>query len=460
MPSVLILASAAILTAVYCVVVLFDDTEGQLISPLKVWAALGALTTVPYLFLLGFGVAEPSSYVVSNIYGADFETLVAFFSIMWATAVLALLLGYLSIAGRTIGRAIAWVRFPLPAIDVRVTALILVALGAMIWGIMIIRIGGIWEIVANLAARNALFSGHGYLFQSGATLMTIGVLLGVYSIGKAAGPVRLQIAMWVLIAIFVALALSISGGRKGTIHLALSSLFVWHYCVRRIERVSASVVIGAVLLFAYFIILLLIRLSGGVESVMDDPQGFLDLLLGSFGIAFRNLSYVDTYIFIISWFERDALWFGAGFADLLQAWAPSALFPDKPPIDDGRYIMSLAEGWRVAPGMAIRELFPSSLPPETFGTGLMNFGFPGVVSLFIVLGVVFRSAQAWMEATQYNFFPVVVFSHVLLNFEISNLRIVQFVITIIMVGLVWFLIWGVARVIVAPEHSQRRRGAS
>ena len=139
-----------------------------------------------------------------------------------------------------------------------------------------------------------------------------------------------------------------------------------------------------------------------------------------------QLSYVDTYVFIVNHFDTTNLWLGRSYLDLVVAPIPSTMYPDKPPVDDGVYIRSLEHGMTVAPGMPYRLLFQSSTPPETLGLSYLNFWWPGVIIGMYLLGTVYKAAYAYMARSSYSLHSIYVYASIMLGFQFTNLRIVNF----------------------------------
>ncbi|MGQ7148454.1 hypothetical protein ACUOA8_59935, partial [Escherichia sp. SS-MK2] len=76
--------------------------------------------------------------------------------------------------------------------------------------------------------------------------------------------------------------------------------------------------------------------------------------------------------------------------DLFKAPLPRSIYPEKPPVDDGMYIRTIAEGYNVTPSRPVQELYASSWPPETLGSMYANFWIPGVVFGMYILGIIYK----------------------------------------------------------------------
>lgn len=83
------------------------------------------------------------------------------------------------------------------------------------------------------------------------------------------------------------------------------------------------------------------------------------------------------------------------------------------------------EGWNVIPPTPFWKMYPSSTPPETIGIGYASAGLLGVVIGMFILGMIIRSSYSFMMSRR-TFFSLYVFLMVLLNFQLTNLRLAQF----------------------------------
>ncbi|MGQ7112601.1 hypothetical protein ACUOFC_34980, partial [Escherichia sp. TWPC-MK] len=81
------------------------------------------------------------------------------------------------------------------------------------------------------------------------------------------------------------------------------------------------------------------------------------------------------------------VWLGKSYLDLFKAPLPRSIYPEKPPVDDGMYIRTIAEGYNVTPSRPVQELYASSWPPETLGS-MYAIESPKSLSLVIILKLI------------------------------------------------------------------------
>lgn len=425
------LLSAAVLLGGYSLAI-WSDRLSDSLSPLKIWGALGILTSCPYILLLGYGLSTPHPLIAAAIPSSEFDLWVLRFACGQAVAVIPVIVGYRLVLGRTL--AFNLPRTDTPQMDVWLTPICIATavMGALLWGWLIVALGGVTAILSNIHLRTQMFAGYGYQMQLGSAFLTLAALLSVYRIRFADTVWSKLLAVGLIIA--VGAVLTISGGRKSTMYLVLGAVFVWHFSVRRITKPIWPLTGIGVVLAAYFLVVLILRAPGALDATVVDPSVLLASIGDSATLFFENLSYVDGFVYTLWKFSRDGLWFGATWLDLLYSPLPSSVITSKPPIDDGVYLRSLAEGMRVVPGMSASALYPSSWPPETFGAGFMNFGWPGVALYHLVLGMMFRVVYEYLRRSPSSFFAIYLYAQIVLNFEISNLRIVQALMTVLTVS--------------------------
>src|SRR5262249_10187458 len=143
--------------------------------------------------------------------------------------------------------------------------------------------------------------------------------------------------------------LSSMGGRSSTIMLVIISILTWHYTIRRIARLPLWAYVLALLFIPYFVAIPLLREPGAALRYSEQHEQLWHDVRANLYKAVTQLSYVDTYVFIVNHFDTTNLWLGRPYLDLIVAPIPSTIYPEKPPVDDGVYIRSLEAGMTVAP---------------------------------------------------------------------------------------------------------------
>jgi hypothetical protein len=422
----MILVSALVLLALFSVPLFAgrDRARGSrdLLAPARVAGVFHIVTIVPYLLLVALDESVVKPMVRLNPYVGDLEHAVAWYAFVQACAFVALLCGIRS-------RAAARLAMPLPVIATRFTrtryraaigcALIVAALG---FATFLSQVGGLGYLVMNLERRTAFTAGAGYVLAL-LNLLFFAIVILIVSMRVKRTPAKWAFAAGLILA--SAAVFSSLGGRKSTILIFVSVLFAWHYGVRRIRRVRALHLLPVLLIVPYFVLMPVIRSPGGMAYFMSRPGELVSAMGENLTAAVTDLSYVDHYLFVTSYFEPGNVWYGASYLDLLQSVVPSSVNPAKPPMDDGVYVRTLAEGLRAEPGMAFPDLFYSSWPPETLGATFMNFWLPGVLAGMYLLGAIYRLTYTYMLRSGFSLYSILIYAHFVVSFQLSNLRIVQ-----------------------------------
>lgn len=236
------------------------------------------------------------------------------------------------------------------------------------------------------------------------------------------------------------------GGRKMMIVMLVECLFIYHYTVKPIKirnflKFKYILLVAGVL--AFFTVMVQFRTEGVMETFLENPLFFLKQQ-GSSGFdltIFTKESYVAYFITVIHYFKNHSFWLGKSLLGIFTAFIPSSLYHGKPPVDDGMYLYSICMGREdIMPLMPTSSLNTTSFPLETFGSMYANFGGLGVVIGMILLGMIINWAYKRMIQNGCRFVDVVIYTQILLSFELSSLRIFQTIEVFIMLSVIMFFV--------------------
>jgi len=308
-------------------------------------------------------------------------------------------------------------------------------IGAIAFFRIMHRVGGIYFFFTNLKYRASLTRDLDVLSWI-LPFVNYGVLFIVYSYKGTNKSLNIKL----IILIVVSGIMSGLGGRKALLILLIESLLLYHYCVKKIEIkriLKFRYISGILILYLFFIVMSKFRTDGAFESFLENPFVFVMETNGGILSTIKNESYVRYYIAIVEYFKTHDFWMGRTFLGLITAFIPSSLFPAKPPVDDGTYLYSIANGRTdIIPPMPFNKLNGSSYPLETFGSMYGNFGIIGLVVGMILLGVVYKYFYKKMIGSSYSLFSVVIYTQVIFTFQLSTLRIFQLLEVIVVF---WFV---------------------
>lgn len=235
------------------------------------------------------------------------------------------------------------------------------------------------------------------------------------------------------------------GGRKALLMLVAESIVIYHFVVKKIrikKILRPKYIIGILFVYLFFTTYSKFRQEGAYMQFINSPVAFYtENVDGGLVRAIAGESYVPFYVAIINYFETHQKWYGASFEGLFTAFIPSSFYSDKPPVDDGMYLYSIANGRDgLFPPMPAHELDGSSWPLETVGAMYANFGSLGVLIGMWLVGISIGSVYNKMIKTNYSFLFVIFYTLMLFTFELSSLRIVQLIMAFVILSVIQFTV--------------------
>jgi hypothetical protein len=316
--------------------------------------------------------------------------------------------------------------------------LLLVGFGCVFFIIFVREVGGIGFWLSNVQGRGELLRGRGYV-SYGMYFLQFGTITLFCAWGASKS--KASLLAFICALIVVALLGSLLGGRAHLLRLLCMLLVVWNFRIHRLRfgrpwLIAASVAVLSI----YFIGLEVVRRQpDGFMALVNRPTEVADQARNEYGEVLQQFSYVPIYLFVCDYFRPHNIWLGASYADLATGLLPRALVGDsKPPVDEGMYIATAATGRDVQPSVPADELYSNSLPPETLGVGMANFYVPGAIALFAILGVVHALVYRWFLKSRGAVFAIVTFSFTVFQFQLTNLRMIQFALLIASAAIVLY----------------------
>lgn len=443
------LLTAAILTLIFSIPFIrrahfYKDGQSiDLFSPERLSALHLFALTVP--FLIAASVRE--EFVVSELLyrhvDSERVSVTALrFGCLQALGFVCLLAGVYCGIGRRVASRIAPIATSDSSMRCMLLAATMLALGSAAYSLFLSRVGGLLHLVSHLDFRTSFYAGNGYIMQLFILSFSLMTLSYVYSRRTIKHP------FWWLGAALVCtlslVAFTTTGSRSWAVHLMAYTLLVWHYGVKRFRLSVVNLTLGLAVLVIYVVFIPLVRGTGGT-AVFYNVGDVVEGILGNVSRAAAGNEYVNIQMLIISHFHPGNLWWGASYIDLIQGPIPSSFLPDKPPIDEGMYIWSIAKGMDVHPPMPQTQLLPSAWPPGTFGTLYVNFWMPGVAIGYFLLGVVLETSYCYMRKSAYSLLSIILYGYLTLRLQLSNLGLMFTVVSTVFMGTMCLLFFGMGR---------------
>lgn len=430
----------------FCTITLvpwFVESSKQIFAPIKVWSGLQVLLIAPGALLAAHDpqLIHPDVRAVSQA-GVPSALISTFliFSILNAVIIATYYTANTFVGGLYAGGVSRQVR--LQAED-RTIIYILFSLATLAFLFKLQSVGGLSYILENVKLRVSLQRGLGPLNYFVDTFLLLACVIAA----KRHALTRQKADFWVLAIIFLLSVVfaSLFGGRKFAIHLFIYCLIVYSVYRSDFLKFKASSILSIsfsyLIIILYFFLVLTYRKVSNFDEFIQDLPTLLQDSVDSFSYIFISVSYLDTYVFVVEFFNINNFYYGATFKDLLYAFVPSAYLPLKPPVDDGLYIRAAALGGYLEPGtpaVTLRGL--ASWPGETFGTAYMNGGIPMVVIFGFIQGAAFSAAYLFFQKNPSSTFRLVLMMSIFINFKVSNLRIANLIALIVCLAFSYFLV--------------------
>jgi hypothetical protein len=418
---------------VFSVVTLFPwyiEKNNQIFNPMRIRSGLQVVMISPAAIILMLNPDMFVPEVLTFIAGRE-DLAISRALLMLALSNACVYASYYAVAGKLWRReAIATGAVRLTPLDSHLSMALLFVIGMSAYAYKIQQVGGFSFLVNNIAERTSLQAGLGplnYLMDAAFTMLAIvaarrHAILGGFD----------RLIFVILIFLVVAVAETAFGGRKGTLQLAITLMFVYAICNPKYMKASINklpillLIVSVVLV--YFFSVLAYRISPTFDEFVRTIPDLGASAMESLSESLISLSYLDTYVFVADFFNPDNYYLGSTFLDLRTSFFPSALFPDKPPVDDGFYVRIATLGGWLEPGTPAHSLRGiASWPPETMGAAYMNGGPLLVVISGLILGLLLAKGNQWALERPNSLLAILVVTTLSLDFELSNLRVVTFV---------------------------------
>jgi hypothetical protein len=259
------------------------------------------------------------------------------------------------------------------------------------------EIGGVTNLWQNLNQRVELAAGLGYLqmFYTFSLFFGSILLLSYYFERRN----YFKISCIILLSLFVLASL---GQRSPVAEFLYVVLVLYHYQVSRFKAVFKIKYLALVTMLIVFMLgSVQFRQADAVERYLTTPSELLQDSLKTFEKhVIARFGRIERDMVILGYFESHDFWYGASYYSLVTAPIPSSIYPNKPPIDTGRYLLAMAAGESIYPPVSVRDLPPSSWPDGNWA-GYMNFYWPGLVLTCLSSGFILGFLYQYLRSSNF-----------------------------------------------------------
>jgi len=184
---------------------------------------------------------------------------------------------------------------------------------------------------------------------------------------------------------------------------------------------------------------------GSIQLRTGNAQGFKDITVGKMIEDFelhviRRITDVERGMVVLGYFLEHDYWGLGNYYSVVIAPIPSNLFPDKPPVDTGRYLASIGWGWEVSPPVPKYSIASTSWP-DRFLAGYMSFGIFGYFLLSGISGFFYGAVFRVVREMNYTPIALFLFSKIALFgiMPLSPINIVQFLTFLLLITIIGLL---------------------
>ena len=250
-----------------------------------------------------------------------------------------------------------------------------------------------------------------------------------------------------LVLFFVAFLIAslLTGGRTQIIYILIFCLIV----IQSKRRISFKQIFKLKYIFVATFLLSIIYIipkfrgnaawnNESVESILTtkDSESYSSSQL------LADLSGLDRYLFVIDMFDKNTLWYGKGYLDVVKILAHPITRSDinyLPKGDDGLYLAVMSyERKFISEPYRVDDLYKTSYPPGNYAA-YMNFGAIGLLFAYFFLGGI---ANTFYMGCRKGRFKYIYFYTLFIggSLAFSNIGILNVIINIITLLLVFIII--------------------
>lgn len=297
--------------------------------------------------------------------------------------------------------------------------------------------GGVFYILSHIQARKELMAGQYYNELFANSLLTCGVLLTLLCYLKEKNKKHLYI--FIFIFTITTFGLIVFGARRPAMMLLLQVIMLYHFISSKIKIYSIFKIKSLIMLFAIalFVLLMPMLRSGSETDYINNPTKWVEESVDNANTLFREFSYCDGDLFAFNYFKNHEYWYGASYLNIPLQVIPRSIYPQKPPMDDGMYLLNMMYGEKVTPNMATADLYFQTSVPFTLESSLYsNFGLLGIIIGCLLVGIFYQYVYKVLTACYCPIVMILIYQEIIFVFVPSVLHATS---AIIICGVYWVI---------------------
>ncbi|PMO79408.1 hypothetical protein [Vibrio breoganii] len=291
-------------------------------------------------------------------------------------------------------------------------------------------IGGLSYLWQNMVNRTEITGGTGYI----STLYNLAFIISAVLMIQERNFSKLKL----LAMLMIFFAMASTGGRGSLLSLIIIIMLASNYTCNLLRfRVTLKLIFIILLCFVFFLAIPLFRKADAFEFYQSNPLELVEDITNNISHLFSRFSTLERNMVVFDKFSLDNLWGGASYIDLLTAPIPRTMYLEKPPVDEGVYISSIAHGFDVSPPTSATKMLAVAWPLTNITVGFVNFGFVGVVFFGALYSFFYNVIYRKLLMSPSDFY-IIIYGFLCLNqLGFTNLKIIK-LITFFVIYFVFF----------------------
>lgn len=283
------------------------------------------------------------------------------------------------------------------------------------------KVGGLAYYLNNLGKRQILSAGLGFLDYPFIITLVVSYYSFYYIKEKKSKVILL------LLIVFMIGTITLFGGRNAILKSIIFTLAIFNFSLKKLEIKNLIKIKGLFFIaFIIFLFLLLPAVRNGklYSNLKTDGIKTITTIIKNSSIRVLTASNsLDREIYIFDYYKNtEDRWYGRSFLDTIPSLIPRKLYPNKPSMDEGRYLASNALNKSFKPSI------PSDLLPAKYGyppgnmVMYINFGLLGWIFANYFTGFIIMRFYRKVIQNR-SVIQILIYCIIFMNFTFSNLNL-------------------------------------